>query len=365
MQNIPEGNYPLTVGTGFTDTRATGGTTIPFRTRSGKGYHQFVRVSNFVTNAVGFVGEFLPNVGESGEPGEMHGTGFFVSIPSSVRGHYLYFVTARHVAEALSDREVCIIVNKIGGGTMEIKPAEPPLWFLHPTDKSCDVAVTPVIHTGDAYLLPVPVEELVTSDDIRQFDIGIGDEVFTTGLFSEIPNTTRNIPIVRHGNIAMMPGEQIQTEYGYADVCLIEARSIGGLSGSPVFVRPTANIPLQMAQINGFLALTDRVKLLGLMHGHWDVKESEINNPKLNHDRKRGVNYGIAIVTPAAKIVETLDYEPLKELRMKSDKELSKRNVPTMDSSKVSNVDQNQPLTQEAFETALKKASRKIAPNKK
>ncbi len=343
------------------DTRATGWTMIPFRSRTEKGYHRSVRVSDFVTKAVGFVGEFHPDVGESGEPGQMHGTGFFVSIPSSVYGFYLYFVTARHVAEGLKDCETCIIVNKIMGGTMEIKPAEPPLWFTHPTDLSCDVAVTPVIFVGNAYILPIPVEELVTAEDIQQLDIGIGDEVFTTGLFSEIPNTTRNIPIVRHGNISMMPGEQIQTAYGYADVCLIEARSIGGLSGSPVFVRPTANIPLANAPIGAFLGLTDQVKLLGVMHGHWDVKESEINNPDLHHDRKRGVNYGIAIVTPASKIIETLDCKVLKGMRMKGDQQLKKRNVPGMDSAKA----KGPTFTQTDFEVALKKASRKIEQPKR
>ncbi len=49
----------------------------------------------------------------------------------------------------------------------------------------------------------------------------------------------------------------------------------------------------------------DRPKLLGVMQGHWDVKESEINSPTIRHDKKHGVNYGICIVTPASKIYET------------------------------------------------------------
>jgi hypothetical protein len=351
----------LTVGILTSDTRATGWTTIPFRNRFGKGYHPSVRISDFVTRAVGFIGEFQSGVGV---PGDMHGTGFFVSVPSSVYGHYLYFATARHIAQGLSGHDVCLIVNKRGGGTMEIKPAEPPTWFLHPTDATCDVAVTQVVHVGDADIIPIPIGEVLTSDDVKRLDIGIGDEVFTTGLFSEVPNTTRNIPIVRHGNISMMPGEQIQTEYGYADVCLVEARSLGGLSGSPVFVRPTANVPLQNATISGFLALTTQVKLLGLMHGHWDVKESELNSPRLNHDRKCGVNYGVAIVTPAIKITETLDRPELKEIRMRNDERLKKRNVPGMDSAKTQAVVEEAPFTQEDFESALKKASRKIEPAK-
>jgi hypothetical protein len=365
---LTPGNYPLTVGISNGDTRATGWTTIPFRNGKSREYHRSVRVSDFVTNAVGFIGEWQGNSDHSeGQPGDMHGTGFFVSVPSTVHGVYLYFVTARHVAEGLRDYDVCITVNKRGGGVVEVFAPEPPMWYLHPTDKTSDVAVTQIVNVGDADIIPVPVGELLTAQDTHELDIGIGDEIFVTGLFSEVPSTTRNIPIIRHGNISMMPSEQIQTGYGYADVCLVEARSIGGLSGSPVFVRPTANVPLKNAAIGGFLVLTDQVKLLGVMHGHWDVKESEINNPKLCHDRKQGVNYGIAIVTPATKIIETLNRRELKDTRMLGDEVLKKCNAPTMDSAKKKNEGESDdpPFTREDFETALKKASRKLESSKK
>jgi hypothetical protein len=191
--------------------------------------------------------------------------------------------------------------------------------------------------------------------------------IFATGLFSEIPNTTQNLPILKHGNIAMMPTEQLQTELGFADVYLVEARSIGGLSGSPVFVRPTAGIGLPFGThktIEGLIALTDRVKLLGLMHGHWDVKESEINNARLSHDRKRGVNYGIAIATPAIKIIETINRPELIRIRMRNDEKLKQSNVPGMDSAKDGAKVEEVPFTQESFELELKKASRKIEPSK-
>ncbi len=313
--------------------------------------------------AVGFIGEFQPEGEATGNISDSLATGFFVSVPSSIDGHYLYFVTARHVTQDLIEKEVCITVNKrecVGGGIMEICPIRPLTWFLHPTDVSCDVAVTQVSEIGDADIVPVPIEELLTADDVSKCDIGVGDEIFATGLFSEVRNSTRNIPILRHGNIAMMPGEQIQTKFGYADVCLVEARSIGGLSGSPAFVRPTANIPLRDTRISGFLALANQVKLLGVVYGHWDVKESEINNPKVNQDRKHGVNYGIAIVTPAIKIVETINRLELRDIRMKTDEALQGRNIPEPDSLRPT----EKPFTRDDFETALKKASRKIALRK-
>jgi hypothetical protein len=53
----------------------------------------------------------------------------------------------------------------------------------------------------------------------------------------------RNIPIVRTGNISMIPSEKVpgiqirRGESVESEVYLIEARSVGGLSGSPVFIR--------------------------------------------------------------------------------------------------------------------------------
>jgi len=55
------------------------------------------------------------------------------------------------------------------------------------------------------------------------------------------------------------------------------------------------------------------------MQGHWDIRESEMNEPRIIHDRQRGVNLGIAIVVPASKIFETLHQEGLEELRQKAE----------------------------------------------
>jgi hypothetical protein len=103
--------------------------------------------------------------------------------------------------------------------------------------------------------------------------------------------------------------------------------------------------------------------LLGLAHGHWDIKESEMNKPFFTHDSKNGVNMGIAIVVPATKIYETLYRPELIMQRKKQEEEMLRRNVPTMDSAKRKKEDA-EPFTQEDFEAALKKASRKIEPQK-
>jgi hypothetical protein len=183
----------------------------------------------------------------------------------------------------------------------------------------------------DHDIVPIGVQDLfLTPENLRKYRIGVGDEVFIAGLFSPAGDENKNnIPIVRHGNVAMMPDEPIQTSYGYADVYLVEARSIGGLSGSPVFVRETVSIPAEIGGEQILAGATARQQLLGLMRGHWDIKESEINNATFTMpDQGRGVNMGIGIVVPAMKILETIK-QPDVETMMKDVEDEFRKSKPT------------------------------------
>ena len=134
---------------------------------------------------------------------------------------------------------------------------------------------------------------------------GLGDEVWAVGLFRSHFGRERNIPIVRMGNIVAMRGEPVFTEFGDIDAYLVETRSIGGLSGSPVFVS----------------VRTDRIgiraiRLLGLVHGHFDVKN--LNEDVVTDDEAEtttGIHTGIGIVVPVHKIVETIEHPDLTEMR--------------------------------------------------
>jgi hypothetical protein len=241
-------------------------------------------------------------------------------------------------------------------------------WWLHPTDPTADVAVTQVWPHPTADIISVNVQQFANPDIMRFLDIGIGDEVFSTGLFTPAPGAARNIPILRHGNIAMMPEEQIQTELGYADVYLVEARSLGGISGSPVFVRHTVDFKVnhKSGQTMDVFGAGLGATLLGLMHGHWDIRESEKNQAFFTHDRKHGVNMGIAIVVPAVKILETLHQPELVNMRREAERQMlahERRNiVPGVDSAKPD--DKEPTFTKDDFEAALKKTSRKLTPKK-
>jgi hypothetical protein len=72
--------------------------------------------------------------------------------------------------------------------------------------------------------------------------------------------------------------------------------------------------------------------LLGLMHGHWDINESDLNKASFPHHRK-GVNLGIGIVVPAIKLLETLRQAELEEIRFADDLKNSRIVIPSMDIS--------------------------------
>jgi hypothetical protein len=135
------------------------------------------------------------------------------------------------------------------------------------------------------------------------------------GLFQKAPGASRNIPIVRHGNLAMIPKDRLKTMYGEAEVYLIEARSIGGLSGSPAFIRQT--IDLEITKNDGAksrMSGLSEVFCLGIVHGHWDIGVNEINSILVDSNaRTPGVNMGIGIVTPAKKLLETLNHPEILE----------------------------------------------------
>jgi hypothetical protein len=139
--------------------------------------------------------------------------------------------------------------------------------------------------------------------------VGPGDEVFITGLFRHHHGQQRKIPIVRVGNLAALTEERVVTkDFGPIDAYLIEARSIGGLSGSPVF--PNLGV---VRFINGVVkhATTGPIQLLlGLIHGHFDTQDSNIDEAAEDSDKSLSnakVNTGIAIVTPITKVIQAMN----------------------------------------------------------
>ncbi|MDX2073269.1 MAG: hypothetical protein SFX19_02760 [Alphaproteobacteria bacterium] len=239
------------------------------------------------------------------------GTAFYYGIqPQADEAYPLYLVTARHVldkvrSELLLD-QVFIRVN-LKDGTSTHYPANISDWYIHPTDDSVDVAI---IRTGipDEFDHIAVADQVCATDEIlTKHEVALGDEVFITGLFRHHHGVKKNIPIARVGNLASMLIPQIMTEHcGEIEAYLIEARSIGGLSGSPVFLNLGITRSIQ-GQVKNATSGKPIFYLLGLVHGHFDVRTTEIddaiNDDGLSVDK---VNTGIAIVVPFQKIKEVV-----------------------------------------------------------
>ena len=284
-----------------------------------------MRVPDVLTLSVAYLAEEIA-LDSGGSNFDLIGSGFFIAVPSTVhQGVFHAFVTAKHLVDEHKGRQLDLVVNGYSGKPVVIPiPLDWP-WFSHPTDKSADVAITPFSMQPEVKAVSLRVKDFVAASEVGFGNkLGEGDEVFFPGLFTWAPGESRMTPIVRHGHLAMIPDGPIQVDNSFADVYLIEAHSIGGMSGSPVYVRETVSLSAGMTG-------TGNMKLLGLMHGHWDIKESEMNKPSFVHDRQRGVNMGIAVVVPASKILETVNHPELVAMRERTDAEINQGGAPGPD----------------------------------
>lgn len=268
-----------------------------------------MRVPDEVRKCVAFIG--LPHILKNEQISlNFRGSAFFVVVPSLIKAGkgFVYLVKAKHVATRLANKLFLIRVNTKDGASKLISGTDS-RWWTHPSDDSVDVAVIPWTPPQEVEYKQISARSFLSDDIIKSENIGTGDEVFITGLFAHMSGSKRNIPIVRMGNIAMMPDELIPTrDLGNIDAYLIEARSLGGLSGSPAFVRKTPRIGL------------GSFYLLGLIHGHWDIPSSKKNGRILMHDDSLGkINMGIAIVVPARKIFEVINHPELVDMRQNID----------------------------------------------
>jgi len=87
------------------------------------------------------------------------------------------------------------------------------------------------------------------------------------GLLTNLVGTSKHHLLIRTGSIAVMPSDEVAMEDRPMEVYLAEWHSIGGLSGSPVFVGPTARIAglgNQTGTIHLFLGIATRVIRQGL-----------------------------------------------------------------------------------------------------
>ena len=251
------------------------------------------------------------------------GTVFFASrsLPDEPDYKFCYAVTAQHVlngVRATADtNKVHFRMNSKSQGLVWIE-SDLDQWVLH-DDPTVDAAVLPYAPPTDLvdYRIPKLEFALPFTNTTLAEDVGIGDEVAIIGMFANHIGTAQNVPIARTGNIAAMPGIPVRTELGSANAYLVEVRSFGGLSGSPVWAnlgysrRIQGQLRTAQPNYSDPEPTAGQARLMGLVHGHYDISTAT-NSPDGELER---INSGIAIVTPIGKVIEIIDQPALVDSR--------------------------------------------------
>jgi hypothetical protein len=231
------------------------------------------------------------------------GTVFFFGVETEDGQRHLYAVTAKHVIDGLRKKgvkDVGIRVNVIDGGSQYYMTRIDD-WYFDKDDHSFDVAIIEALLADHYDHTFISSKLIATSEALADMQLELGVQVLVIGLFTHHKGTKRNIPIARIGSLACLVEEKVVSpQYGEMDAYLVETHSIGGLSGSPVFLRP----PLWALTDKGQPKLRSEgyaIYLIGIMHGHFDeVRRDAAQTNKT--DRVSMINTGIAIVTPVDRL---------------------------------------------------------------
>jgi hypothetical protein len=302
-------------------------------------------------------------------------TAFFVGVGIADDAYVVYVVTARHVIErAETHGSLYLRLNRRSGGVENIELADD-IWT---SGTDSDVAVASLaslpVALDEFDVIVIPFDMLSSNDWVAEKELQEGDEIFFASLFEQHPGQERNLPILRFGTIALMPGEKIRVKdiglvYGY----LVEARSWGGHSGSPAFIylpatrhagmlaTPSVEGPVDDESI----ARAVMPRLFGLISAHFNIPTDVKVTGDFFGSAVAPVNAGIAVVTPAQKIIDLLMEEELVEDRDKAAREQEEQR-PAAEPDTANGVpdSEDEPISRDEFLRDLGRVSRPIEDEK-
>jgi hypothetical protein len=305
-----------------------------------------------------------PSVDHAERGEKIGGSGFLAAIRSDSFPDvfHIYAVTNMHVIES---GNTVVRLNTKDGKT-DIFDLDERSWVFHPNGD--DLAITDAVRYTDLhkYRFLGADDHFITQEFIDEYNIGVGDETFVVGRFINQEGKQQNIPTVRFGNIAQMPPETIPQPRGLGkfeqESFIVEAKSISGYSGAPVFVGID---PLYARPDRpNITALKGRSILLGVSWGYisdWDPVFDASGNPVPSGMRVRS-NTGMMAVVPAWKLRELFDMSAVKDRRAQRDAQIAAERaafpaVPTATPSSPPANDEN-PTHREDFERLLGKAAK-------
>ena len=251
------------------------------------------------------------------------GTGFIVGypVPGGAPGQYVpLVVTAKHVIGG--HRKVVGRFSTKEGN----EPAKVPYdldqlrkshdFWTH-DDEGVDIAVFRTMHFDVADYQPFPLDLVADKETFELEDIKVADRVIFPSLLVNFMGTTRNYPITRDGSIASIPGEAVPLEYDVGhqriktsqEVVLLDATSVPGASGSPIFLWPGPRLKGGAFAVGG-----GKPWLIGVMHGFYPASAQPLVGIQVNKVVPGfAENSGIALVFPAWRLKEILEREDLAQ----------------------------------------------------
>jgi hypothetical protein len=299
-------------------------------------------------------------------PDRYLGTAFFLQVEHATgfEPTEYYAVTARHLiskaSEEAKDGQVWLRINYSDGKTHYLTSAISD-WRSHPPEDPTDVAVLggvpPQIDGAEPDVRFIDSGILLGEAEVAKNKVSVGDDLFLTGLFDQYNQQfERNVPIVRVGTIAAMPPpERVETRrFGRIDAYLVETRSIGGLSGSPVFIAISGRIRGGEMVVGG-----PSFRMLGLMHGHWNQENALADYDAAKAAEHSHLNVGIALVVPAQKILDTLAHPEFRKMHEEETKAARAGVVPVEDAIQP----QEEGMPREEWDAALNRATDPVTPS--
>ena len=250
------------------------------------------------------------------------GCGWLTSVPwsSNPNQHHIYVVTNRHV---VFDLGAPIVRANTKSGDVEIFSLTHIDWTEH---GSSDLAVARINLTYEhkwAFILP---KDFLTQESIDMYNVGIGDTAYSAGRFINLRGQKQNRPVVRFGNIALMPPADINGE----DLLLVEMRSRTGYSGSPVFTYIDPALQ-RWRRAEG----TKYISLGTETYGPWvlGIQSGQIKPEGPELEDEEGEYTGMTTVVPIEKLTELLEMDKVVSERRQYEKDnpslIESQSVPT------------------------------------
>lgn len=263
---------------------------------------------------------FLFSAGNNPQP---IGTGFIIGypIPDKEGSVIPLVVTAKHV---LGDHKKVLarFSTQAGSSTafvqydIEAMKRQNDYWE-YPDDDGVDIAVFRSLHFEGTKYQPFPIELIATKKMFEENAIRQTDRVIFPSLLINFMGSSQNYPVIRDGSIALIPWEKVPMKYKVGsreivtkqEVILVDATSIPGASGSPIFLWPGPRLQGNTYQIGG-----TKPFLLGIMHGFYPAVPREILDVQTSDTKKMySENSGVAIIFPSWKLRDIFESKTLKD----------------------------------------------------